>query len=195
MRASLTRFATTIGVALLVVGCALATSPTPVTTQPSEAPPASPSSTPAATPVDDAPKWTATGNMVTPHDAHTATLLLDRRVLVTSAGYSEVSDYPELFDLGTGTWAPTGSMDNPFRAAHTATLPPDGRVLVVGSYLAAAEVHDPGRGSWTATGDVVTRRRFATATLLLDGTVLVAAGSSGSGQLASAELYDSGCGT
>jgi hypothetical protein len=92
MRSSLLRLATTVLAGLLVVACASATSPVPITTPPS------------ATPDDDAPpRWTATGNMVTPRDSHTATLLLDGTVLVTSAAYTEASASAELYHPGSGT--------------------------------------------------------------------------------------------
>src|SRR2546430_800844 len=87
----------------------------------------------------------------------------------------------------------TGSLGTP-RLDHTATLLPNGKVLVAGGdflfgVLASAELYDPASGTWTATGSLVTGRSAHTATLLPDGKVLVAAGDNG-GSLASAELYD-----
>ena len=84
----------------------------------------------------------------------------------------------------------------------TATLLPDGRVLVAGgikprgdaSVLASAEVYDPASGTWTSTGSMIEARAGHTATLLKDGTVLVAGGSY-PGSLSSAELYDPDTGT
>jgi len=66
-------------------------------------------------------------------------------------------------------------------------------VLVVGGGTAAsAELYDPSSGIWTATGSMTEARNGLTATLLPDGTVLVAGGigNGGSGPLATAELYD-----
>jgi hypothetical protein len=73
---------------------------------------------------------------------------------------------------------------------HTATLLPDGKVLVAGGGLAeaSAELYDPRSGSWTATGSMNEERSGSTATLLRDGKVLVVLG-------ASAELYDPASGT
>ncbi len=84
------------------------------------------------------------------------------------------------------------------RVYHTATLLPDGRVLVVGGrgdkVNAVAELFDPQRGSFTETGSLATARYKHTAGLLPDGRVLVAGGSDErdwSGSLNSAEIYDS----
>jgi hypothetical protein len=67
-----------------------------------------------------------------------------------------------------------------------------GRVLVAGGgrYSAGAELYDPATGRWTSTGSLRTRRLNHSATLLADGTVLVAGGSNSSRRLRSAELYD-----
>ncbi len=81
------------------------------------------------------------------------------------------------------------------RYYHTATLLPNGKVLVAGGYggssLASAELYDPATNAWTAAGTLATARSSHTATLLPNGTVLVAGGGSNTGgPLASAELYD-----
>ena len=101
----------------------------------------------------------------------------------------------------SGTWTETGSLATA-RYFHTATLLPNGKVLVAGGsnftsgILASAELYDPASGSWTATGSLVTERGGHTATLLPNGKVIVAAGYDGSfNPLASAELYDPESGT
>jgi Tol biopolymer transport system component len=97
-------------------------------------------------------------------------------------------------------WTTTGGMLNN-HVNHTATLLPDGRVLVVGAYdsdgaPASAEVYDPSTGSWTATGDMTRGRAEHTATLLPDGRVLVAGGGdSGTARTNTAELYDPSTGS
>jgi hypothetical protein len=81
------------------------------------------------------------------------------------------------------------------RANHTATLLPNGKVLVAGgshdgnSEFASAELYDPASGTWSATGSLVFARELHTATLLLNGKVLIAAGLGNSGALSTAELY------
>jgi Galactose oxidase, central domain/Kelch motif len=92
-------------------------------------------------------------------------------------------------------WAVTGSL-NISRDDHTATLLPDGEVLVAGGFGASAvqatvELYDPATGSWSFTGSLNKGRVSHTATLLPDGMVLVAAGTDiGIGDVATAELYD-----
>src|SRR6266550_4267395 len=97
----------------------------------------------------------------------------------------------------SGTWTVTGSL-NTARYLHTATLLPNGMVLVAGGLdsnlnaLDSAELYDPASGSWTVTGSLNTARYYHTATLLPNGMVLVAGGENA---LPSAELYDPASGT
>ena len=62
----------------------------------------------------------------------------------------------------SGTWTATGSLGTD-RALHTATLLPNGKVLVAGGnnysgMLASAELYDPASGTWTAMGRLGTAR-------------------------------------
>jgi hypothetical protein len=78
-----------------------------------------------------------------------------------------------------GDFVATGSMTMG-RSEHTATLLPDGRVLIVGGqpYTEArtAELYDPKTGTFAATGSPVTAHLYGTATPLLDGRVLFVGG-------------------
>ena len=93
------------------------------------------------------------------------------------------------------TFGNTGSL-NTARYFHTATLLPNGKVLVAGgagssgNYLASAELYNPASGSWTPTGSLANARYAHTATLLPNGKVLVAGGAG-----TSTELYDPASGT
>jgi N-acetylneuraminic acid mutarotase len=92
----------------------------------------------------------------------------------------------------------TGSMTTN-RENHTATLLPNGTVLVAGGItnadtggviLSSAELYNPGSGTWTATGVMANARNGHTATLLTNGEVLLAGGGGTTAILSSAELYD-----
>jgi hypothetical protein len=82
------------------------------------------------------------------------------------------------------------------RSSHTATMLPDGMVLVAGGRgrdpLASAELYDPETGTWSATASMADARA-GTATLLRDGKVLWTGDSDGH-TVDSAELYDPGGG-
>ncbi|MEW6681847.1 MAG: Ig-like domain-containing protein [Nitrospirota bacterium] len=138
--------------------------------------------------------FTPTGSMGTGRYAHKATLLPNGKVLITggrldnSAG-SELAS-AELYDPATGLFTATGSMGS-IRSDHTATLLPNGKVLITGGsyyiyFHATAEVYDPATGVFTPTGSMVATRAHHTATLLPNGTVLIT-GCCGS---ATAEVYD-----
>src|SRR5260370_42508657 len=69
------------------------------------------------------------------------------------------------------TFDNTGSLGTA-RYFHTATLLPNGKVLVAGGYnstsgyLASAELYDPATGTWSATGSLGAARDAATAAML-----------------------------
>jgi hypothetical protein len=118
---------------------------------------------------------------------NTATLLADGRVLV-AGGRAGTDDSKlasaEIYDPGTRSWTPTGSM-TAARAEHQALLLPDGRVVAIGgtwqsggtslSSDPAAETWDPATGQWSAIRETVLVPDDA-ATLLPDGRVLVVGG-------------------
>jgi N-acetylneuraminic acid mutarotase len=146
--------------------------------------------------------WTLTGNMHDARQEHTATLLLDGRVLVTGGNVGAISlSSAELYDPNTGNWSLTGSLHEG-RQTHTATLLGDGRVLVAGGFtydspqrvLKSAELYDPATGIWSQTGDMAVAREFYTATLLPSGKVLVVGGGGGV-RYHHAEIYDPDTGT
>ena len=103
-------------------------------------------------------------------------------------------------------WSPAG-MPLVDRSSPTAVALPDGRALLaggsspnaVGEYIpgAGAELYDPSTNAWTATAPMSTPRALASATVLRDGRVLVAGGTTkyGEWETATAELYDPATGT
>jgi hypothetical protein len=141
--------------------------------------------------------WTFTQSMHNARTQHTATLLLDGRVLVAGGTANGISlDAAELYDPNTGEWSPTGNLHGG-RQNHTATLLSDGRVLVAGGFtydfpqgvLKSAELYDPATGAWSQTADMGVARYGHTATLLSNGKVLVVGGG-GRVRYHRAELYD-----
>ncbi len=158
--------------------------------------------------------WVSTHPMLTPHYVGTFTLLPDGKVLAaggcahvgSNGSCTAIGATAELYDPHTGTWASTGSMTTR-RFDDTATVLPDGQVLVGGGCdtaehvyacsrsLATAELYDPGAGRWAAVASMATPRASHTATLLPTGHVLVAGGyttccGDSAPATTSSELYD-----
>jgi Tol biopolymer transport system component len=131
--------------------------------------------------------FSATGSMTAMRAGETATLLQDGRVLITGGGncgdaaHAGTWASAELYDPATGTFSATGSMSKP-RESHTATLLPDGRVLITGGITGASPL--------ASLSVVLASYRGPIAPATSSG---VAATSSN--VLASAELYDPKTGT
>ena len=82
------------------------------------------------------------------------------------------------------------------RSGHTATLLPNGKVLIAGGasgsgFLGSAEIFDPQTSTFRQIASMTTPRAGHTATLLPNGTVLIIGGAERSDRtLASAEVFD-----
>jgi hypothetical protein len=101
---------------------------------------------------------------------------------------------PRKVPVATGVLKPVGPLLTT-RSGHTATLLPNGKVLLAGGHdgteaLASAELFDPATGRFSATGSMSAPRFAHEAVLLPTGKVLLTGGQTGSLQHASAELYD-----
>lgn len=140
-------------------------------------------------------------DMETARFGHTATLLLDGRVLV-AGGTADTAHSAELFDPVSSSFTPANGGMVHVRSGHCASLLVNGKVLIAGgsdsrgNLFTTAELFDPASDSFSATGEVNQARKFATATLLPSGKVLIAGGqNSGGTVLSSAELYDPATGS
>jgi len=131
-------------------------------------------------------------------DGFVAAALTDGTVLF-AGGYAPEGGYSsgaELYDPSSGSFRPTGNMTTD-RQYHTATLLPDGTVLIAGGetssvsnpFSRTAEIYDPTTGTFVRTGDMTDAHYEHTATLLLDGRVLLTGGYTGYSGSASAEVY------
>jgi hypothetical protein len=141
-------------------------------------------------------------------------LLADGRVLVSGGvlmNSGSRADVPValLYEPQTGRFVQTGTLAQP-RDTATATRLEDGRVLVAGGFtwpsngpvsakgpasvsVSSVEIYDPGTGRFNDAGSMTIARAGHSATLLLDGRVLIAGGidmtTTTAEELGSAELY------
>ncbi|HZS40556.1 MAG TPA: kelch repeat-containing protein [Polyangia bacterium] len=143
----------------------------------------------------------AGGPLVDARRRHTLTLAAESRAPLAFAAGGLGAAGPlasiETFDPATMSFAQSGAQLATPRYDHTATLLPDGRVLIAGGLdaagrpLASAEIFDPIKRAVTSAGELKLARAQHTATLLPSGRVLIAGGVDASGgATAQAEIFD-----
>lgn len=133
-------------------------------------------------------KFKTTGSLTAARFSHTATLLMDGKVLLVG-GYeksirnvNEPLSSTELYIPSARKFKSTGILATA-RVHHTATLLQNGKVLIAGGedysgYLSSVEIYNPDTGKFITTGDLNTVRSNHTATLLKNGKVLIVGGIS-----------------
>jgi hypothetical protein len=138
--------------------------------------------------------------MSTARTGHTATRLIDGRVLVAGGSGSSLSYITaELYQPAEQAFKPIADMRYG-RSSHTATLLPSGYVLIAGGAdqsgipLSAAELFIPASATFTLVQPMTTARVSPSATLLKTNQVLIAGGSNNANGVAaaisSAELFN-----
>src|ERR1700688_5113350 len=122
-------------------------------------------------------------------------------VLFLTASRFLCESHPPPVSTNTSAASSSGSLTSASpmlkpRSGHTATLLPDGKVLIVGGmrrnqdFYRSAELYDPASGKFQSTGDMAIPRVGHAAVLLHSGRVLVVGGWIGHGETDSAEIYD-----
>lgn len=129
----------------------------------------------------------AAGALETPRRNATVSLLHDGRVLVAGGGNGPYVPFAELYDPATGAVRRSAGLPKHRRSAGRAVTLTDGRVFVMGGWYdyfamprvaANAEVFDPQTETFTeVTTTGTSSRKGHTLTLLPDGEVLIAGGS------------------
>jgi hypothetical protein len=160
-------------------------------------------STPQIEISDDAtPSWSTAQPAATPRADAAAVTLPDGTLFVaggrSGATLSTALASAERYQPSIGSWLPAGAL-SVARSGATATLLPDGKVLVAGGWLAngaassAVDLYDPATKTWSPTGSMSVGHAWHAAVLLAGGKVLVVGGGTGSSQRV-VEEYNPGSG-
>jgi hypothetical protein len=143
--------------------------------------------------------WSLAGSLSTARSFHTATVLANGDVMV-AGGQGPQTGVPiascEIYNAVTNSWSTAASLASA-RSGHNAALLGNGKVLVVSGNSGAngltpstaAELYDPTLNAWSGAGTVITPRTQGTASLLVNGKVLVSGGINLQG-VSLTELYD-----
>jgi uncharacterized repeat protein (TIGR01451 family) len=112
------------------------------------------------------------------------TTLLDGRIFVAGGNYGWQTG--EWFDTNSQTWTACTNLMTTTHYFATASLLPDGKVLVAG-YTVDTDLFDPLANKFGRAAKMIRARNYYTANTLPDGSIIFAGGD---GYLASTEIYD-----
>ena len=138
--------------------------------------------------------WNAGPSLLKARVAHASVVLPSNEILViggSMSAYDGRAFAPFLADV-EAVGLNTTTQRKPLavaRAYHTASLLPDGRVMVIGGAesggrpLASVEIYDPQKDTWSDGPDLHVARTGHTASVLPDGSVLVVGGVDADGRL------------
>ena len=115
--------------------------------------------------------------------SHSATLLDDGRVLIVGGKERPYGSVPstEIFDPTNNSWSSAGNTLKPRGEGHTAILLNNGQVLVTGGTEDdSSELYDPDENKWLYADNMMESRKWASATLLPDGRVIIVGGDDSS---------------
>jgi pimeloyl-ACP methyl ester carboxylesterase len=134
--------------------------------------------------------FTRTQPMNFQHDYSVGVLLGNGTVLVANGDACGSTELPEIYDPHADSWTKTSAMAVGCYQAGGVVLP-DSRVLILGGDFSSNVVSFDYRTNTVATmAPLRVEREWPTASLLLNGKVLVTGGGGKDKQLSSTEIYD-----
>lgn len=132
--------------------------------------------------------WISAPDMARTRQRHSATLMADGKLFVSGGAYDfwgeAAANTCEIYDPWLEVWSNTASM-SVARSSHTATLLPNGKILVTGGYngggyaLSSAEIYDPTTDTWTTSASMSYGRYRHQAVVLNSDSILIVGGRQG----------------
>ena len=145
--------------------------------------------------------WQHTGSLSVPKRTGVLTTLPNQTAIYV--GGADANGFPlttcEIYNPATTSWTLAAPLAVGVER-HTVTQLANGNLVVIGGNTSmdydesqptgAIEIYDYTSNQWSSAGTLSIARQNHTATLLLDGTILVAGGYTGSDVTTSVEIYD-----